>query len=132
VVAALIDRTAHQHKDARILSLAAGHLREADISSAIKSAKISEIIAFDQDSSSLAFITETYGNHRISTHHGSIRSLLGGKHGFSGFQLVYASGLFDYLAPRTAARLTKEMFNMLAPGGRLLVANFAPTLRDIG
>ena len=29
-------------------------------------------------------------------------------------------------------KLTRLMFDMLAPGGRLLVANFAPNLRDIG
>jgi extracellular factor (EF) 3-hydroxypalmitic acid methyl ester biosynthesis protein len=46
--------------------------------------------------------------------------------------LVYAAGLYDYLNERVAIRLTRQMFETLAPGGRLLIANFAPTLRDIG
>jgi hypothetical protein len=36
------------------------------------------------------------------------------------------------LSERVASRLTKLLFEMLRPGGRLLVANFAPCLHDIG
>ena len=40
--------------------------------------------------------------------------------------LVYAAGLFDYLPDSLARRLTRRMFEMLRPDGRLLLANFAP------
>jgi hypothetical protein len=132
VLARLIDETARSHSGARVLSLAAGHLREAEFSSAIKSRTIYEFVAFDQDADSLSVINQTYGNGQLATHQGSVRSLLAEKHTYRGFHFVYAAGLFDYLAERTAKRLTRVMFDMLAPGGRLLIANFAPSLEDIG
>ena len=49
-----------------------------------------------------------------------------------GFDLVYSAGLYDYLNDETARTVTAAMFRSLRPGGRLLVANFAPELRDIG
>lgn len=132
IVARLIDRTAEQVSSPRLFSLAAGHLREAALSGAIKSGAIAEFVAFDQDPYSLSIIDRDYGKCNVVTQHGSVRSLIASKHSFSKFNLVYAAGLFDYLAERTAARLTRVMFDMLAPGGRLLIANFAPTLCDIG
>ena len=63
---------------------------------------------------------------------GSVRGILSGKTVFRGFDLVYAADFYDYLNDATATRLTALMFAMLNPGGRLLVPNFAPCLRDIG
>jgi extracellular factor (EF) 3-hydroxypalmitic acid methyl ester biosynthesis protein len=46
--------------------------------------------------------------------------------------LAYTAGLYDYLPLPVARRLTARMFAMLRPGGRVLVANFCPELRDAG
>ena len=48
--------------------------------------------------------------------------------------LIYAAGLYDYLGDAIAIQLTSRLLQMLAPGGggRLLIANFNPDLRDIG
>ena len=62
----------------------------------------------------------------------SIRQLLSQKANLGDFDLVYSTGLFDYLQQTTAQRLTSAMFEMLRPRGRLLVANFLPGIRDIG
>ncbi len=62
---------------------------------------------------------------------GSVRSLLAGKHDFGEFDLVYSAGLYDYLSDNVAARLTGRLFSMVAPGGRLVVANFHRDLHDI-
>jgi len=43
-----------------------------------------------------------------------------------------AAGLFDYLLQRLAQRLTRAMFDLLHPGGRMLVTNFVPLIPDIG
>jgi SAM-dependent methyltransferase len=48
------------------------------------------------------------------------------------FDLVYSAGLYDYLNEDVAMTVTEAMFRSLRPGGRLLVANFAPELPDIG
>ena len=48
------------------------------------------------------------------------------------FDLVYSTGLFDYLNPRTGRRLVTGMFQLLRSGGSLIVANFLPGVRDIG
>jgi extracellular factor (EF) 3-hydroxypalmitic acid methyl ester biosynthesis protein len=45
---------------------------------------------------------------------------------------VYSTGLFDYLDARVGRRLVTAMFQMLRPGGSLVVANFLPGIRDIG
>ena len=38
----------------------------------------------------------------------------------------------EWLRAQAKARLTARMFDMLAPGGRLIVANFCPELPDVG
>jgi hypothetical protein len=68
----------------------------------------------------------------VTTVRASVRALIAEKAGFSDLHFVYAAGLYDYLHQPLAARLTRVMFDMLRPGGRLLVANFAPSLRDVG
>jgi len=111
--------------------IACGHLREAMISRAILERRISEFIALDQDQESLDHIAETYTQHNIRIVNGSVRAVISGAVKLGGFNLIYAAGLYDYLVDRVAARLTAATFDMLVSGGRLLVANFAPTGRDI-
>ncbi|XXF77080.1 class I SAM-dependent methyltransferase [Myxococcaceae bacterium GXIMD 01537] len=121
-----LDKTAERvGPGARILSVACGHLREAEISRAVSEGRIAELVAFDQDPVSLAEITRHHHNPVIRPVNGSIRALLAGKASFSDMDFVYSAGLYDYLAENTAARLTSLLFNMLRPGGELLVANFA-------
>jgi hypothetical protein len=52
-----------------------------------------------------------------------------GKHkDLSGFDFVYAAGLYDYLSQKLATRMTSWMFNTTRPGGITLLTNY---LRDI-
>ena len=127
-----VDQTASRHADPRILAIACGHLREAAQSSALRGGRIHNFFAFDQDADSLALVEDCYPARGIKTIQGSVKGILSGKATFKDMDLVYAAGLYDYLSERVAVRLTKQMFDMLAPGGRMLVANFAPNLRDIG
>ncbi len=46
-----------------------------------------------------------------------LKNLLGNQ------DLIYASGLFDYLRERFASRLTKELFQLLNKGGSLFICN---------
>ena len=132
ILSRLIDETADQFTAPKVLSIACGHLREAGRSQAVIGGRIAQFIALDQDADSLAQVDRAYANVGVRTVNSSVRALLAGKLHLEGFHLVYAAGLYDYLSDRVAARLTQMMFDMLAPGGRLLVANFAPCLTDIG
>jgi len=115
----------------RVLSIACGHLREAENSAVVMEGKIKEFIALDQDPLSLKLIRHEMAGYNISPVHGSVRDLLTDKLKYNELDFVYAAGLYDYLTQPVAARLTRIIFKMLRPGGRLLVANFAPSVRDI-
>ncbi|MEM9487444.1 MAG: class I SAM-dependent methyltransferase [Cyanobacteria bacterium P01_F01_bin.116] len=117
---------------AQILSIACGHLREAKHSIAFLSGSIGKLIAFDQDSLSLALIDYELSKDFLQTLQGSVTDLVKQKHHFENLDLVYAAGLYDYLSQPFATRLTKIMFDMLRPQGKLLVANFIPDHRDVG
>src|SRR5262245_53833267 len=125
-LARLIDEVAGRRRRPKILSIACGHLREAQRSAAVSAGLIGELIALDQDRESLALVAAEQARHGVTVLHCSVKSILAGKTSFSGFDLVYAAGLFDYLSDAVATLLTGRMFDMLAPGGRLLLANFTP------
>jgi SAM-dependent methyltransferase len=126
LLASLIDIVAATRTKPRVLSVAAGHLREADLSRALRSGGVCELIAMDQDSRSLDEVERSYGHLGVRTLAASTRTLITHRHDLGTFDLVYAAGLYDYLSDATAARLTGELFALLRPGGRLLVANFLP------
>jgi extracellular factor (EF) 3-hydroxypalmitic acid methyl ester biosynthesis protein len=132
ILAEAIDQTASQVRMPKILSIASGHLREAGLSRAVMAGTVGEFVALDQDERSLAEVEKTYASKGVRTVRDSVRSILAGKVTFRDLDLVYAAGLYDYLGDRLATRLTRVMFDMLAPGGRLIIANFAPCLSDIG
>jgi hypothetical protein len=41
--------------------------------------------------------------------------------------LVYSTGLYDYLPDPVAQRLTSRLYTLLRPGGRMLIGNFEET-----
>ena len=132
IIAKIIDDVAFKCRSPRILSIACGHLREAELSTALSEGRIGEFLALDQDPQSLAHVQREFGDKGVQTVQSSVRAILAEKTGFENLNLVYAAGLYDYLSDRVAARLTRLMFDMLAPGGRLVIANFAPCLPEAG
>ena len=132
VLASVIDQIAADRPMPRIFSLACGHLREAQVSDAVRRGAIEEFVAADQDAESLSVIEREQRKHRVTPTHLTVRRFLMSPTSLGSFDLVYAAGLYDYLDERVAAALTKAMFSALRAGGTLLVANFAPELRDIG
>ncbi|NTX65766.1 class I SAM-dependent methyltransferase [Myxococcus sp. CA051A] len=126
LLARALDATAERvPQNARILSVACGHLREAESSAAVRERRVQELIAFDQDPLSLAEISHHQPLDVVRPHCGSVRALLAGKATFADLDFVYSAGLYDYLSASVATRLTGLLFGMLRSGGRLLVANFA-------
>lgn len=132
ILARLIDRVAAERPMPRLLSLACGHLREAELSEAVRANAIGEIVAVDQDPLSLELLVREANNPRITPVNASIRRFLFDPSIYGDFDLIYSAGLYDYLDDETARRLTSSMFAALRPGGTLVVANFAPELPDIG
>jgi hypothetical protein len=129
-IAQLIDRISADTSKPSVLAIAAGHLREAEISQALASGSVGRFVALDADADSLREVATNYARLGVETIHGSVRHILARRVKLGTFDLVYAAGLYDYLADNTARALTARMFEMTKPGGRMLIPNFAPQLRD--
>jgi SAM-dependent methyltransferase len=129
ILASHVDATAEKTNDAEILAIAAGHLREAERSQALQSGKLKRWVALDQDPVSVGTVSSAYHGSCIEAINGSVRTILGRAQKLGTFDFIYAAGLYDYLAESVAVRLTERCLQMLKPGGKFLLANFA---RDIG
>jgi extracellular factor (EF) 3-hydroxypalmitic acid methyl ester biosynthesis protein len=130
-VAKFIDSVADEIDKARIVSVACGHLRELDCSKAFTEGKLSGFLGVDQDADSIAVVENIYGSRGVNARCATLKDFLQQKVDAGPFHGIYSVGLFDYLDDTTAAKATSAMFRMLAPGGRLLIANLAPSLADI-
>src|SRR5260370_6392794 len=113
-----------------VLAVAAGHLREAELSSAVASGHLGRFVALDADAESLRNIDTHYARLGVETVHASVRHLLMRKIRLGTFDFVYAAGLYDYLGENTAKTLAARLFEMVNPGGKMLIPNFAPQLLD--
>ncbi|WP_375770935.1 class I SAM-dependent methyltransferase [Archangium gephyra] len=129
-LARYIDRVSGERADARVLSVACGHLRESRRSLAVQQRQVGEFLALDQDLRSLGVIDSELGHLGITPVAGSVKDILRNQLRFDDMDLVYASGLYDYLPQPIAIRLTAQLFSMLRPGGRLLLANYADPHKD--
>jgi SAM-dependent methyltransferase len=129
----LIDDTVTAARQARILSVAAGHARELEGSLVANEIFDGEFVALDQDALSCAEIDRANQGRRVRTINMGVIDLLRRKDlDLGAFDLIYSAGLFDYLSDTLARRLVKHLLRLLRPGGRLLIANFVPTTRDRG
>jgi SAM-dependent methyltransferase len=108
-----------------VLTIAAGHLREANRSVALRENRLKRWVALDQDSQSIGSIARDFAGTAIEAVDGSVRSILSRHHNLGEFDLVYAAGLYDYLIDKVAIKLTQRCLDMLKPGGSFLFANFA-------
>lgn len=123
LLAARIDATAARAPNARILSLACGHLRELARTDAFRHHELGAVYAIDQDPESLACVEASYGD-RVTTMRESVGALLRGRVSLHEIDLAYAAGLLDYLDDSTTVALLDVLLATLRPGGELLVANF--------
>jgi hypothetical protein len=130
MLAQWIDELAAQVPEARILSVACGHLREAFRSHAVREQRFGEFLALDQDPKSLDVVAQELGPLGVQVVPGSVKALLKGTLRFSGLDFIYAAGLFDYLPQPVAINLARVLFAMLRSGGRLLLANYADPVPD--
>lgn len=113
-----------------ILTIAAGHLREALSSQALQAGLIQRWVALDQDPLSVGSMIRDFRGTRVQPLDGSVRGVLKGIYKLGSFDFVYAAGLYDYLPDAVAIRLTRKCLDMLKPGGTFLFANFSDELED--
>jgi hypothetical protein len=128
LMARVIDEVSAANPSPHILSVACGHLREASMSQAVTARCVERFIALDQDELSLATVEQETAEFGVTAVHNSIKALFRGPVAGETFDLIYSTGLYDYLDDRLATKLTQRMFEMLNPGGRVVVANFVPNL----
>jgi extracellular factor (EF) 3-hydroxypalmitic acid methyl ester biosynthesis protein len=131
-IANVVDRLAGEVTRPHILSVAAGHLREALLCAAVKRRKLGRYVALDADRDSLDEVQRCYGGYGVEPVLGSVRKLLCGQLDLGQFDFAYSMGLFDYLPATAAKRLTSTLFQTLRSRGQLLVANFLPGIPDVG
>lgn len=132
LLATRMEETLLRIPSARILSIAAGHLRELESARLLSNGHPYEITAIDQDEESLETIRRDYGKYPIRCLRHTVRDMLRGNHSLAGYDLAYAAGLLDYLPQPVGRQLLRQMHEMLVPGGELLIANFLPDIRDVG
>jgi len=121
-----VDEVSSTHgKDTEILTIAAGHLREANRSRALQEGQLARWVALDQDPQSVESIRRDFAGTPIQAVEGSVRSLLTKSNKLGEFDFIYAAGLYDYLSDKVAAKLTQRCLSMLKPKGVFLFANFA-------
>ncbi|MBC3806980.1 hypothetical protein H8K52_06425 [Undibacterium seohonense] len=123
-----------QHKQANILSVACGHLREAEISTAVQSRTIGKYFALDQDIESLKVVESDYGHLGITPIQCNVAKIIAGKvpNEIQGIDFIYSAGLYDYLNDDVAVKLTTNLAKLLNKNGQILLANFIPHHQDVG
>jgi 2-polyprenyl-3-methyl-5-hydroxy-6-metoxy-1,4-benzoquinol methylase len=131
-IADLLDRFVDEVHKPHVLSVAAGHLREGLLCAALKRRKVGRFVALDSDKESLEVVERDYAAYGVEALLMSVRQLLTGRAKLGQFDLVYSTGLFDYVQQTTAQRLTYSLFQMLRPGGKLVLANFLPHIHING
>jgi SAM-dependent methyltransferase len=132
MLARRLDAVAEEIPEARVLSVACGHLREAQLSQAVRERRFGQFLALDQDPKSLAVVQRELVPMGVEAVPGSVKALLREQQTFSNLDFIYAAGLYDYLPQPVAIRLSRILFSMLRPGGRLLLANYTDGTFDRG
>jgi SAM-dependent methyltransferase len=127
-------------RPARVLSLGSGPAREAEhfLAGPHFPAGHIEFTLVDQEDAALTYAVEkTYphivasrGRARVQCLNTSFTDILrinGGLENVPPQDLVYSVGLFDYLTDRRATMLLRKLYDMLAPGGLLIIGNMNDT-----
>ena len=132
ILAQSVDETAYRTKNAEVLAVASGFLREAELSETYGSGSLKRWVALDQDPFSVETVNECYGGDIVKPVEGSVKGLLRRAYDLGTFDLIYASGLYDYLPKKIGVRLLQRMCELLKPNGEILFANFSDEITTDG
>jgi len=129
-LAAEIRRRASQ-KVMTVASIACGHARELDRIPEDTRQRI-RFWGIDQDARSIEYCRSRHDTLPAAFEVSSVRDLISRRVRIPPSDLVYASGLFDYLDRRTGAVLVRRMLASLDVGGSVIVPNLTPYNQEIG
>jgi SAM-dependent methyltransferase len=132
ILARSVDATARRVDQAEILAIACGHLREAETSEALAEGRLRRWVGLDQDPVSIATVNRDLAGSAVEAVEGSVRNILRRAYSLGAFDLVYASGLYDYLPRAIGIRLLQRAMELLKPGGEFLFANFSDEITTDG
>lgn len=130
-LAAQIDALCAASPSAHILSVACGHLRELEVAHSIQAASFGRFVGLDQDPTTISVVAKQWQALGVECRLESVKKFLASSLS-ERFDLIYAAGLYDYLEEQIAQYVTQRLFNMLRPGGRLLIGNYTPGNDEIG
>lgn len=122
-LAGRIDSLQRSNRTVRCLSLACGHLHEAELSEAVRQ-RDATIFAVDRDSRTLREVSKRCSQFDVDPICASVHDVLNGDVRFGHLDLAYAAGLYDFLSTPVATALTAKLFSMLDTGGIVIVPNF--------
>jgi len=132
ILARSVDETAGRVQEAEILAIACGHLREAESSEALAGGRLKCWVGLDQDPVSVAIVNRDLAGTVVEARDGSVRGILRRAYCLGTFDLVYASGLYDYLPRAVGIRLLQRAMELVKPGGEFLFANFSDEIMTDG
>ena len=132
ILARTVDEAAARTEKAEVLAVACGHLRESKLSQALAEGKLGRWVALDQDPTSVGIVTEENLGTAVEPVVGNVSGLMRRQYQLGTFDLVYASGLYDYLPRAIAVRLTQRLMDLVRPGGEFLFANFSDEITTDG
>ncbi|XDD51641.1 methyltransferase domain-containing protein [Leptospira sp. WS92.C1] len=130
---------AHYDTDFRAMSVACGPAEEiGEAFSDINEVGKVHFTLLDQDMEALRVAMDTVNQLELEKGflinvryiNDSVRSMLRIRNlpaEWGRFDFIYSMGLFDYLTPPVARAVLARLFEMLRPGGRLIVGNFHVT-----
>jgi len=114
-----------------ISCVACGHVRELECLNPDLLERI-QYWGMDQDAETIRACKAQHGSPNFHFETGAVSDVLQGRLRLPASDLVYASGLFDYLESRVARLLLRRMYASLNAGGVMVIPNLSPVNDEIG
>eukprot|EP01083_Nonionella_stella_P235290 827506_1 len=121
-----------EHIPLNVLNIACGHLREVESCRQFWRGNIN-VFGMDQDVKSLGVVKKDYidKGYNVEIINGKIKKLFDPNYSkellkvndSKQFDLIWSAGLYDYLNDKSSKLLTKKLFDMVKPNGKLLIGN---------
>ncbi|MAC77079.1 MAG: hypothetical protein CML66_03355 [Rhodobacteraceae bacterium] len=123
-LAGMVDATAARRPGAKVLTVGCAHLREAGLSEAFRAGRLTRWTALDGDEANLAEVARWTAGSVVEPKFASTGSLPTHGRDLGAYDLVCAAGALDDLPAKQAADLARRLFDLVRPGGDLVLSAF--------